>query len=358
MNITERNGRYRCQVRRAGFNKCDTFDSKADAKAWGTRIEREISELRAHGVLQPKGVSVGDLIDRHIEEFYPTRKWGRSKSADLARLKKDLGSIPAAKLTEAHVIDYFRGRSASGAGPATLSGPLDYLCGVLRDARSLWHLDVPQAQAEAARATLRRSGFAGKSKERARRVSDGEIDAIIAHFEQQPTQLPYPDIVRMLVATGMRAGELARIEWQDLDESQRTLVIRQRKHPDPTEKARNDQQIPLLDVGRFDPLAIILRQPRTGARIFRFNVRTISSTFPRAMRKVGLRDLHVHDLRHEALSRLFEAGYHIEQVALVSGHRDWKMLKRYTHLRAVDLHRKPLPRVAANDARAKVVPIR
>jgi site-specific recombinase XerD len=46
-------------------------------------------------------------------------------------------------------------------------------------------------------------------------------------------------------------------------------------------------------------------------------------------------------LRHEAISRLFEAGYRIEQVSVVSGHRDWGMLKRYTHLRAVDLHRAP-----------------
>jgi hypothetical protein len=44
-------------------------------------------------------------------------------------------------------------------------------------------------------------------------------------------------------------------------------------------------------------------------------------------------------LRHEAASRLFEAGFTIEQVALVTGHRDWKMLKRYTNLRPEDLHR-------------------
>ena len=55
--------------------------------------------------------------------------------------------------------------------------------------------------------------------------------------------------------------------------------------------------------------------------------------------RLMLGDLHLHDLRHEAISRLFAAGYRIEQVALVSGHRDWAMLRRYTHVKAEDLHR-------------------
>jgi integrase len=46
-----------------------------------------------------------------------------------------------------------------------------------------------------------------------------------------------------------------------------------------------------------------------------------------------IEDLHFHDLRHEGTSRLFEAWFTIEQVALVTGHKDWKMLRRYTHLR-------------------------
>jgi integrase len=53
----------------------------------------------------------------------------------------------------------------------------------------------------------------------------------------------------------------------------------------------------------------------------------------------GIDNLKFHDLRHGGVSRLFEQGYSIEQVALVSGHRDWKMLARYTQIKAKDLHR-------------------
>jgi len=52
----------------------------------------------------------------------------------------------------------------------------------------------------------------------------------------------------------------------------------------------------------------------------------------------GIENLHFHDLRHEGTSRLFEAGFAIEQVSLVTGHKDWKMLRRYTHLKPEALH--------------------
>ena len=47
--------------------------------------------------------------------------------------------------------------------------------------------------------------------------------------------------------------------------------------------------------------------------------------------------LRFHDLRHEAISRFFEIGLSVPEVALISGHRDYRMLFRYTHLRAEDI---------------------
>lgn len=51
----------------------------------------------------------------------------------------------------------------------------------------------------------------------------------------------------------------------------------------------------------------------------------------------GVEDIVLHDLRHEGISRLFELGFKIEEVALVSGHTEWRTLARYTHLRPASL---------------------
>ena len=55
------------------------------------------------------------------------------------------------------------------------------------------------------------------------------------------------------------------------------------------------------------------------------------------LRKEVVSDLRFHDLRHEAISRFFEMGLSIPEVAVISGHKDARMLFRYTHLRAENI---------------------
>ncbi|WP_242661882.1 tyrosine-type recombinase/integrase [Salipiger thiooxidans] len=81
-------------------------------------------------------------------------------------------------------------------------------------------------------------------------------------------------------------------------------------------------------------------------RIFPYNGRSIRTAFRRDCRTLGIEDLRFHNLHHEATRRLFGAGFSIEQVALVTGHKDWKMLRRYAHLRAEGLHALAASRVA------------
>jgi integrase len=51
-------------------------------------------------------------------------------------------------------------------------------------------------------------------------------------------------------------------------------------------------------------------------------------------------DLRFHDLRHEAVSRFFEMGMSVPEVALISGHKDMRQLFRYTHLNPENVFKK------------------
>lgn len=82
-----------------------------------------------------------------------------------------------------------------------------------------------------------------------------------------------------------------------------------------------------------EALLIINSMPRTGEFIFPYLANTIHHAWKNATKMTGIADLHFHDLRHEGISRLFEMGRTIPQVASVSGHRSWQNLQRYTHLR-------------------------
>ena len=71
--------------------------------------------------------------------------------------------------------------------------------------------------------------------------------------------------------------------------------------------------------------------------LFTNSLRGLSGAFLRLYRKLNIENLHFHDLRHEATSRLFEKGLNPVEVATITGHKDTRMLMRYTHLRAEDL---------------------
>ena len=75
----------------------------------------------------------------------------------------------------------------------------------------------------------------------------------------------------------------------------------------------------------------------TESPLFTYTARGLSGAFLNLYRKVKTEDLHFHELRHEATSRLFEKGLNPVEVATITGHKDTKMLMRYTHLRAEDL---------------------
>ncbi|MEB0164719.1 site-specific integrase, partial [Glaciimonas sp. CA11.2] len=223
-----------------------------------------------------------------------------------------------------------------GAGGVTIGIELTYLRSVFHAAKQLWKMPIDLNVIAETRASIKYLGIRTKSTERDRRPTANEVTLICEWFNAKGNRqkVPMPDLIHFAMATAMRAGEIINLKWCDLNEIDRTIIIRDRKHPQ--EKMGNDQEVPLLN----DAFTIAMRQPRTGdLRIFPVTDGTISSLFPRACKAQNIIDLRFHDLRHEGVSRLFEQGYRVEQVALVSGHKDWKMLARYTQIRAKDLHR-------------------
>ena len=190
-----------------------------------------------------------------------------------------------------------------------------------------------------ARIALKRLGLIGKGKERDRRPTREEISRLLTYLNGNPRQtIPVGRIMLIAIATGLRLDEISRVQWEDVNEGERTILIRNHKHP--RDKRTNNQTIALVTDTGFNPFALMAEQASlTGrkGRVFPYNSRSIGAAFRRACRHLDIRDLRFHDLRHETASRLFEAGYQIPEVALVTGHKDWSMLRRYTNLKARDL---------------------
>jgi integrase len=340
-SITKIGSRWRALVRKGGKPRCMTFATSKMAKSWAAKIEDEIDQLRASGFLEPGSVTVGDLIDRYTRELYPLKQWGVSKTRELRVIRRAFANDLVSSLDHTRVVEVFTDMNNKGTGGVGISARIGYLIDVLAKARNLWLINVPLDAVRGARAALTESGMIHGSKERDRRVSNDEIEQVIERLEQMASAIPMRDIIHFAVASAMRVSEITRIKWADLNEKDRTVKVRDRKHP--KKKIGNDSDVPLLDFSSHDAFEIIMRQPRTKEYIFPYNPRTVGKYFIDAAAFLEIEDLNFHDLRHEAVSRMFESKhkYSIPEVALVSGHRDWGQLRRYTNLRAVDLHRAP-----------------
>jgi integrase len=145
-----------------------------------------------------------------------------------------------------------------------------------------------------------------------------------------------PTLCRFALATGMRLGEICALRVEDVDLKRKTVLIRDRK--DPRNKIGNNQTVPLLPEA-IEIVKLLLSDRETGS-IFGVKADSVSTAFTRACKliKPPIADLHMHDLRHRATAQFFRMGLDIPRVALLTGHKTWTMLRRYTSIRPEDVH--------------------
>lgn len=308
-----------------------TFPAKREAAGWIARREDELTRNSAPLIGgRARDVTLGEAIDRYIRES--VKQIGRTKAQVLRSIKAhSLGAMRCSKITSRELLDFARGLLKGGAQPQTVQNYLSHLSSLFVIARPAWGYPLDEQAIKDAMIVAKRLGVISKSRSRDRRPTIDELNRLLEYFtagrSRRADSNPMADIVLFALFSTRRQEEITRITWADLDDVHARVLVRDMKHPG--QKIGNDQWCDLPP----EALAIALRQPRVDARIFPANVDAISAAFTRACKVLGIQDLHFHDLRHDGVSRLFELGRNIPQVACVSGHRSWTSLKRYTHIR-------------------------
>lgn len=314
--------------------------SKREAQLWAREEEERLHKSTSDN----PNATFADILEVYSAHARPG---GKTKRWTLARLKEHWACYRMTEINSGAVARYAMVRRRDGAGPATVLQDLVYLSVVLAHGGVLAgnrEAAVARLEIAAAIKSLRHTGTIATSEERNRRPTEAELRTLELYWEsQRKLVIPMMDILLFAICTTMRMGEIVGrkgVTFEDLDINARTIWVRDRK--DPTSQSGRTDCIPLL-VGPvsyqgsiIDPIDIIQRQPTFYARkgrIFPYSKSGIGNGFCRAVKKCGIVDLHFHDMRHEGISRLFEYGLDIPKVAAVSGHKSWKHLERYTHIR-------------------------
>ena len=331
------------RIKKAGvivFSESKTFPTEAMAKSWAERLEAKVKKEGAPA----RSMNVGELILEHLAYQQKLRPLGRSTIFNHQTTAQAFHKIKLADLTSKHITDFVLQRKAEGVGPATIMSNLSPLSAAIHAAPYAHGVKVDPAPVELAMKKLKESGAIGKSKEVVRLVDSEEEEALLAEFQRRnhhhQTDIDMVMVYRLALALPRRAGELTRLRWADVDFKNRTVLIRNVKHP--RRKIGNDQLVPLLG----EAFTLIEQIPKLGEFILPHKTDSMTAAFERVRDRIAetgmpkIADLRFHDLRHTGITQLFWAGLKIEEVAAVSGHSNWAQLKRYTHIRPEDVHRR------------------
>jgi integrase len=329
-------GKWRAQVRRAGLYRAATFMTKREAKDWAATIEVQAHHIAAGGFAPiPKGATLADLIDKYISSV--AKVPGKTKAATLAMLRNRLGEVKLASLNAVVLRDFIDRRVRDGAGGVTIAADLSFLSAVLKWGRHARHLDINDRLALEARESLKHRGLNTRSTQREREPTDREMDRLFEHWQSRPRQrIDMVTLCRFALASGMRQEEICKLQVDDVNSEERTVIIRDRK--DPRNKQGNDQVVPLL-AKAWEIIEPLIEGREEGA-VFGVRAASVSTAFTRACQSVSpaIVDLHFHDLRHKATADFFRMGLDIPRVALLTGHKTWAMLRRYTDIKPADVH--------------------
>lgn len=157
---------------------------------------------------------------------------------------------------------------------------------------------------------------------RERRVTAREERLILRYCHNYSNNELY-SIVVLALETAMRQGEILGLHWEHLNLKTRVAHL-------PETKNGSKRDVPLSIKARD---ALVRLGVKPAGRVFGYQSEGIKSTWRYMCQKLEIENLHFHDLRHEAISRLFELGtLDLMEIAAISGHKSLSMLKRYTHL--------------------------
>ena len=332
--IRERNGSYQAIVRKRGYEaERKTFSTKAAAKAWATQVEAAMDNGSWTDVRGLRSTTVGSIVERYIQEMNRgDTAFGKSKLATVRLTARQFTDVPVSDLIPEKILEYGRARREY-VSASTLNQELTYLAQAIDMARTLWGLQLSENPVRVTMRVMSQLKLIGGSNQRDRRLQPGEYKRLLRaggmHW--------ITDVIRVAVHSSLRQEEIHKLRFEDIDWGNNLLRVRDREEE--RSKSREFSTIP-MHLPLRNALSRAMKYRKSGSRLALCEQSaSISARFALVTRQAGVKDLKFHDLRHEAISRFFEKGLSIPEVAVISGHKTWGQLKRYTQLRPTDVLR-------------------
>jgi integrase len=326
-SIQKRNSSFRVRITREGKSTlCATFYSRLEALQWAKQTQAQLRlGLYEEPLLQQKPsqeVLFEEAATHYMNTHSIHKKIVRSETYRLLILIKRWKELPLRQIDKLAVLSLRDDLLSLGRSGDTINHYFNTLSKLFQMVNDEWDLPLPNP--------IKGIKRMPQSKGRTKRIN-GSIEKLLLDSCDELSLPLLRSIIQFAIQTGMRRGELMGLRWTDVDLPNRKAYLHNTKNGDP-------RQVPLTQAA-VEILSALTRDP--SGNVFPMSLVILRIQFERVCNKAKdqyqelganpFEDLRFHDLRHEALSRLSDAGLNVIELSHISGHRTLSMLKRYVH---------------------------
>lgn len=381
-NFTQRgSGKWQAKIRRKGWpDQSKSFQTLEAAQQWSRAVEREMDISAFINRNDAEKTTFAEAAARYEKDVLPKLRGAKSDLSRINRLIETFGKYSLASISPA-MLSTYRDARLKDVAAQTVTHELNMLSRIFKACAMDWGIALPQGIPTA---LVRKPAVANA---RDRRLEPGEWDLLKNALSDCKSQVPLA-AVEFAIETAARQSELASLTWQDVDLKRQTARLRG-INGTITKNGDTYRDVPLS----MRAVAVLSALPRAiKGKVFAVSQNALKLSWQRsvdrarqahlharlreALFKRGLiekevaaeiraliyhkktprlvtvellasieaadktlHDLHFHDLRHEATSRLAEK-LQMHELMKVTGHKSASMVTRYYHPRAFDLAQK------------------
>ena len=383
-SIRKRKNKYQVQIRRNGFpDLSKSFEQLRDAKEWArhTEIKLDRNEL-APNRKELDHISLGDLVIRYRDTVLPEKRSQEVETIVLnAFLRHPMCRKPLSHISTGDFAQY-RDQRLTEISPISLKRQLAPLHNMFEVAGKEWNIPIRENP-------LSKLKLRAPENKRERRLKHGELERLLEAGRNLKNPYVIP-IILFALETAMRRGEILSLHWGHIDLERSSAIVLDAKNGYSRSILLSPRAVALLDhvngfwkertsnhgslhkeaIPKINDIYQCLNEKGIGnviesnydnylrvtkdnsnvnpskeirkfdrnltdasVPVFPLTSNALRLSWGRLVKSSKIDNLHFHDLRHECISRLFELGLTVPEIASISGHRDMRMLFRYAHSR-------------------------
>lgn len=327
-SIHRHRDKYQVRVRRKGLPTITkTFHKLSDAKEWANHQERQADR----GELGPdrkvlETITMADLVTRYRDTILPGKKGGSVEAIMLTAFLRH--PICKKRLSDLTATDFMKWKDEKLTATATRKAiTAKSVKRLLSPIQRMFELAMTEWEIPLRENPLSRLRLKVIDNKRQRRLREGELGRLLEAGKKTRNPLIVP-IIMFALETAMRRGEILALRIRDVDLERHSATVRESKNGYSRTIPLSSAAVAILT----DAIGRMGNDEKTkNGRLFPTTPIALRLAWDRLTKRAGIEDLNFHDLRHEAISRLFELGLTVPEVASISGHRDMRMLFRYAH---------------------------